>query len=272
MKVYYARGKCLKAISLMFYNDLTNKDIYTEPPIFGNEKPDENEVIDKCMLTLEKKEAIYRIDVKSERTTDFSKIIELNILTTYGQFIEVNQNCFKILEEIMEKDKPNLNKQDTKSQAQSSNNVYNCKIESKSFTYQFENKIFEGIYVGWTKSCISYFDFLTTKGLGIAGEKVDLLDQSGYDITNFNTEFKPLIKSDLYGYINRKSVINDDYFRLMDIDSSGKKTISSITVYHDKFINGIEIEYCDWSTGQKTKLKHIGTESKSNAFNNSIPK
>lgn len=264
--MFYARGKYLKAIKLVFFNDLINKEIFTDPPVFGNEKQDENEIVDKCMLTLEKKEAIYQITVKSERTQDLSKIIELNILTTYGQFIEVNQYCFKLLEEIMEKDKPNLNKQDTKSNAQSSNNIYNCKIESKSFTYQFENKIFEGMYVGWTKSCISYIDFLTTKGLGIAGEKTELVDQSGYDITNFSREFNPMIKSVTFGYINQKSIIYDDYMRIMEIDNSGKKTISSITVYHDKFINGIEIEYCDWSTGQKSKLKHIGTESKAYNF------
>lgn len=148
-----------------------------------------------------------------------------------------------------------------------------AKIAETNFSFEFlsNGKIFEGFNVGFNSNHVNNIDFIyrvesieyIEKNLLFESKQNELVDYSDFDdnVINCNSF---LNKSSCFGKENEKTLIEDDYNNIVNrfkrqIDDY---YISSLTVYYEKFVNSIEIEYVNKFNDEKLKLSHSGLESK----------
>ena len=251
---YYLRESYLKAVQMIFYNEKTKSNVYTQPRIFGIHNTVEDKIIDEYEFTFSKDDKISKL----EGTLDSNKIVSVTIQTTNGQYISVHPNIYN-----KAKITKTIDNSDIKIHIEDSN----------KFVIDFisEGKEFEGFNMGWNTKYINFIDIIYSKSLNKLERKLSLTDSSEHDITYYNQSFLPVNKSDLFGNCYSNTMIVDDYLRIQNIcNNIDLMKIYSITVYYDKYINCIEIEYINKHTNEKYKLLHVGSESKINIYLNTL--
>lgn len=254
-------------MQLVFYNTEINDYVFTNPKVFGNSdcnyNNNDSRIIEETTLDLAKSEQIYLI--KGKLLGSF--IVHLEIQTSKGQYISVN--CSEeALNFLATQDLSlNLTKQSSKSMKRKKK-----KQVTKEFYFEFlsNGKIFDGLNAGWNSNHINFMDFIykvedlemIEKKLLAENYKV-LADYSDFDDALIN-EVAPINKSSCWGKENDYTVYEDDYHKIvMKLNKMiDDYQISSITVYFDKFINCIEVEYRNKYSDEKLKLAHSGLESK----------
>lgn len=128
-------------------------------------------------------------------------------------------------------------------------------------------KLFDGFIVGWNDNNINYIEFLNREISQIPLEIQESISKKLDTTKNTNLYYnkschRSIYKTNLYGQGNQESVIEDDYKRLFAQNKGAIISISCVIVYYDKYINCIEVEYQDFSSNDKFKICHIGSNSK----------
>lgn len=228
IKFFYERDECLIAIQFIMKNKDTGEASFTDSKILG---PVDTYItsknIDEITLTLDKDEEIYLI--KGGFNVCDNRIVKLSVYSTFGQFMEFGVNAH-------------------------GNNLLNF-----SWEYYYNLKHFDGFIVGWDDKKINYLAMLINEKPQNQSDNVQVnLNDTTYE--SYAVNFDPIYLSATYGKIDAYTTVNNDLENL----NIFKKPfyISEITVYYDKFINYIEVEYTHAMTGEKLKSVHSGTESK----------
>lgn len=272
---YFLRKSYLKAIQLTFFNNNTKEVITTNPKIFGIlGSLNQNSVIDEIYLDLDQDEQINQVDGNLSN----KRINYFEIHTTKGKFIKLggeneedffnnynNKNVKKIINSKFSNDESELR-------------PINKKEKSIRFHFEFltNGKVFGGFNIGWNSSGINFIDFLyTNKSVNYIEKKYfhqinkELADES-YNVYNLEESSSFVYKSELFGSNNIDTCLENDFIKLVNKLNKevGYYHISFLTVYYDKYINCIEIEYSNSSGTEKIKFAHTGRDGK--IYNNKI--
>lgn len=266
---YFLRKSYLKAIQLTFFNNNTKEVITTNPKIFGIlGSLNQNSVIDEIYLDLDQDEQINQVDGNLSN----KRINYFEIHTTKGKFIKLggeyeedffnnynNKNVKKIINSKFSNDESELRPITKK---------------EKSIRFHFEfltnGKVFGGFNIGWNSSGINFIDFLyTNKSVNYIEKKYfhqinkELADES-YNVYNLEESSSFVYKSELFGFNNIDTYLENDFIKLVNKLNKevGYYHISFLTVYYDKYINCIEIEYSNSSGTEKIKFAHTGRDGK----------
>jgi hypothetical protein len=260
--VYYERDECLLAIQFILKDYKASEEkgvdvlIYTDPKIMGPiDTYTAKKHIDDITLTLAPDEEIYLIKghfdsgktesgklstqmmnsshnhLTSNNNSNLkSRIVRMTIYTTYGQYVEFGKSSLDF---------------------------------NFSWEYYFNLRYFDGFIVGWNESNINYLaSLIIEKPPSTQDDANPYLSDTTYESRLYNID--PIFLTARYGRVDAYTTLEDNLqkFNLLQLAKDGEVYISDISVYYDKFINAIEIEYTNKKTGDKVKSTHVGSESK----------
>jgi hypothetical protein len=212
-------------MQFILFDYTNNNEVLTDPKIYGPvENYSSDNIVEEIVLNLSPDEEIYLIQGVFKN----KKITRLEILTTYGQYVEFGENDKQVL---------------------------------FSWHYYFNLHTFNGFIIGWDNTNITYLTSLCILKDFIDEKQITLTDTK-YDSSMLNID--PVYLSQRFGEITKSTSLRDDLINLNIYDGvkQGDVYISEIVCYYNIFINSLEIEYTNKCTMDRFRSAHSCQTSK----------